>query len=601
MVKNNKTELMEVKKGSIGSGLLLEHDGYISMSDENNKSLNETINVNGEWNVPHPFIVSAVFQKFGIKNANGRIYPEHILKREVEKYQQRIRDRRAAGECYTPDVLVLTKTGWKEMANIVEGEEVLTLNVETNNIEIQKVVRKIEYDYDGDMIRIKNRNFNDLVTPNHGYPLYRNNEFKGFYTAEEIHNKTIKGQHHYYIPKRGNWVEKGEDFYIIKGCKNLSNAALRIYPYAIDDLKIPMSTFMKFMGIYLSEGDYGKYHDVRIHQKKENICEEIEELLQELGLKYSIYQFKSGKKVFKILDPRLKKYVEQFGNCYTKYIPVDIKNQSKENLRILYDWFVKGDGRSRGKGLNKRNEKTDDVFSTSKQLLLDLNEIQLKIGYSGNVHYDERNYDRYFGERIIKAENQHTLYYSFRSLTNGIYLDERMMKTEKEYYKGKVMCIEVPNHTFYVMSNGKCHWSKNCDHPEHGTIALDRISHNIIELHWVGRTLVGKLEINTSHGFRKYGICSTLGDMAANMLMNGYRLGVSSRAMGSVEKDRMGNLVVGNDLELLCWDIVYDPSTPLAYIDQSEEALTPFIESKETSNNTILSEKISKLKNILNN
>jgi hypothetical protein len=63
----------------------------------------------------------------------------------------------------------------------------------------------------------------------------------------------------------------------------------------------------------------------------------------------------------------------------------------------------------------------------------------------------------------------------------------------------------------------------------------------------------------------------------------------------------MGNLVVGNDLELLCWDIVYDPSTPLAYIDQSEEALTPFIESKETSNNTILSEKISKLKNILNN
>ena len=55
-------------------------------------------------------------------------------------------------------------------------------------------------------------------------------------------------------------------------------------------------------------------------------------------------------------------------------------------MRILYDWFVKGDGRSRGKGLNKRKEKTDDVFSASKQLLLDLNEIQLKIGYSGNMH-----------------------------------------------------------------------------------------------------------------------------------------------------------------------------------------------------------------------
>ena len=91
-----------------------------------------------------------------------------------------------------------------------------------------------------------------------------------------------------------------------------------------------------------------------------------------------------------------------------------------------------------------------------------------------------------------------------------------------------------------------------------------------------------------------------MGDMAANLLLNGYRIGVSSRGVGSVEKDRMGNLVVGDDFEIICWDIVCDPSTPNAYIDSSEEELTPFIESIEKDSNSMLSEKILKIKNILN-
>ena len=37
----NKSELLEIKKGKTGTGLLIEHDGYISMSDKNNKFLKE--------------------------------------------------------------------------------------------------------------------------------------------------------------------------------------------------------------------------------------------------------------------------------------------------------------------------------------------------------------------------------------------------------------------------------------------------------------------------------------------------------------------------------------------------------------------------------
>ena len=136
------------------------------------------------------------------------------------------------------------------------------------------------------------------------------------------------------------------------------------------------------------------------------------------------------------------------------------------------------------------------------------------------------------------------------------------------------------------------------NHPAESTIDLGRVAINIIELHWEGRTLVGKLEINTTYGFRKYGIVSTRGDDVANLLMNGIKIGVSSRGVGSVEQ-KLGQYIVGDDFELICWDVVSDPSTPGAWIGQPEE-LQQYVESKETNDKDVINEKISKIKNILN-
>ena len=89
-------QLVEIKKNNTGTGLLIENDGYISMDTGDNKKLYESIKLNegleDGWNVPKPFVVSAVFQKFDIENANGRIYPEAVLKAQVEKYMEKIAD-----------------------------------------------------------------------------------------------------------------------------------------------------------------------------------------------------------------------------------------------------------------------------------------------------------------------------------------------------------------------------------------------------------------------------------------------------------------------------------------------------------------------------
>lgn len=168
---------------------------------------------------------------------------------------------------------------------------------------------------------------------------------------------------------------------------------------------------------------------------------------------------------------------------------------------------------------------------------------------------------------------------------NGRIYPERILKREVEKYQERIR-----NHNAYGEAN----------HPSESTIDLGRISHNITELHWEGCTLVGKMELNISEGFRRFGICSSLGDTCALLLLNGYLIGVSSRAVGSVEQ-KMGVTVVGDDLEIICWDIVSDNSTPGAKISMhGPEELQQYIESDKTkSGKSMLSEKLDKISKLL--
>jgi len=136
-----------------------------------------------------------------------------------------------------------------------------------------------------------------------------------------------------------------------------------------------------------------------------------------------------------------------------------------------------------------------------------------------------------------------------------------------------------------------------CNHPAASEIDLGRISHNIIECHWEGHTLVGKIEFNVTEGFRRYGICSSLGDTVVNLIMNGYKIGVSSRGVGDVVT-RLGKQYV-NNFELVCWDIVATPSTPGSYIGDYGD-LKQYVESDESKKEKKrLTEKIEKLKGLL--
>ena len=213
----------------------------------------------------------------------------------------------------------------------------------------------------------------------------------------------------------------------------------------------------------------------------------------------------------------------------------------------------------------------------------------LLIEHDGYISLNDNN------NKIIKEsydpENWHVPY---PFVVNAVFQKADIKNANGRIYPRKTLEREIENYQTKIRERRAL---GELDHPDQSTVSLDRISHNIIELHWEGQTVVGKLELNLTRGFIKHGICSSLGDTAANLLLNGYKIGVSSRAIGSVEQ-KMGTLFVGDDLEILAWDLVADPSTPNAWISDNYDSLRPYVEDKNISG-TPLNEKINKLEKLL--
>lgn len=133
---------------------------------------------------------------------------------------------------------------------------------------------------------------------------------------------------------------------------------------------------------------------------------------------------------------------------------------------------------------------------------------------------------------------------------NGRIYPEQLLKREDQKYQE-------------VIKKGSA--LNELNHPSSSLIDLDRVSHVITETWWEGKTLMGKIKLLTSPGWRKMGIVSCKGDQAAMLLVNGVTLGISSRGVGSLKQVK-GQNIVQDDFELVCFDLVSSPSTPGAYV-----------------------------------
>ena len=112
-------DIKTLKAGETGYGYLIEYDaGCISPLDARNQSVIREFKKLDATAPTETLVVYVVLQKFGVKNRNGRIYPENILKKQDALYQQLIRERRAIGELDHPESSVIS--GDRISHNIIE-------------------------------------------------------------------------------------------------------------------------------------------------------------------------------------------------------------------------------------------------------------------------------------------------------------------------------------------------------------------------------------------------------------------------------------------------------------------------------------------------
>lgn len=121
------------------------------------------------------------------------------------------------------------------------------------------------------------------------------------------------------------------------------------------------------------------------------------------------------------------------------------------------------------------------------------------------------------------------------------------------------------------------------DHPESQVVNLKNVSHNILKIWWDGDDVKAQIEI----------LETPSGNIAKAIIEAGCTLGISSRAMGSVQNLGEGTVEVQEDLSLVCWDLVSEPSTHGAFMEQKlgiNENYQPKLNTKYEKINEIISD-----------
>jgi hypothetical protein len=97
------------------------------------------------------------------------------------------------------------------------------------------------------------------------------------------------------------------------------------------------------------------------------------------------------------------------------------------------------------------------------------------------------------------------------------------------------------------------------DHPESPVVNLKNVCCNIVGLWTDGDDVRGDIEILTT----------PTGNIVRELIRNNIKLGVSSRGMGSVKQMSENTVEVQEDFSLICFDVVSNPSTFGAFINEN--------------------------------
>jgi hypothetical protein len=142
-------------------------------------------------------------------------------------------------------------------------------------------------------------------------------------------------------------------------------------------------------------------------------------------------------------------------------------------------------------------------------------------------------------------------------LLKGIIQRADTLNQNGRIYPKGILEREIINYQKFIRENRAL---GECDHPDTSVVELKNASHLVKEARMDGDAVFGVVEL----------LDTPSGKILQSLVESGVTLGISSRGVGSTRQQ--GNaLIVQEDFQLICFDIVSEPSTPGAFINESRK------------------------------
>jgi hypothetical protein len=145
-----------------------------------------------------------------------------------------------------------------------------------------------------------------------------------------------------------------------------------------------------------------------------------------------------------------------------------------------------------------------------------------------------------------------------RNAPSNVWFDGPFLMANKPNRNNRVypldqMIEEVNRYTSEMIKNNRATGELN--HPTSPEVNLERACHMVTELRRDGDMFFGKSKV----------LSTPMGQVVRSLMLDGVKLGVSSRALGRLEEEKGYNKV--KDFRLVAVDVVADPSVPTAFVN----------------------------------
>ena len=340
--------------------------------------------------------------------------------------------------CHSADTEVFTRDGWKLHSAVTLDDTVACFDPDDNLLQWHQPTTLHEYAFQGEMVHLKGKMFDILVTPTHRMLVK--------------HRTRANGLSNIY-PSNWQWTTADN----LKRNVRLPAVAPVMtgetpLTLSVGPAQLETEDFLAYLGWWLSEGSVPKKGGTvsTLTQTKGEIAQRMLATTQRLGFNPRLTKVTPKPREGDAQEQEVwhiaTRYAPWFARWLTshcgqgapnKHLPPGVLGLAYHLRRILFDALMEGDGHWYEKG-------TGSYSTTSRQLANDFQALAVTLGIAASM-----------APLRLAGRSKHAQYVVYLRRSTAVGLTARYGNIQSATYDGMVYCLTVPTGAYLTRRNGK--------------------------------------------------------------------------------------------------------------------------------------------------